>query len=574
MSGFFDTLKGWLLFAEPAPREQFILRENESEGDGSLKNSQPEGTTSSKKRRRQKGNGNDAGATQPISRRLADNLSAIKERFNVPTNSDVMIREFDIIVGKKAIAAFMIYYDGMVDRKVVNDDLLLPLMLLSNLDIKSDEARVPAYIRSHLLTHNQIKVVSALDQVVGEINFGGVGIFVDGMDSAFTADVKGFEHRTVERPNTEMVIRGPQEGFTETIRVNTALIRKRLKDEDLIVEDVLVGLRSKTPCAIMYIRDIANDSIVAEVRRRLKSIQSDYIHDSGEIEQFIEESTFLTSPHMVATERPDRVAALLTEGRVAVIVHGSPFALVMPTTAFELVHSPEDHYVRVPYANLLRAVRILAMTVALLLPGLYIAITNFHQGMLPTGLLLSIEAARERVPFPSLVEILIMEVSFELIREAGIRIPGTIGPTLGIIGALILGQAAVAASIVSPILIIVVAITGIGSFAIPNFSYAYSFRILRFGYIILGALAGFLGISLGLFLHGMTLVTSKSFGVPFMAPFAPRTAGDLGDVVFKEPIWKQERRPDYLEPKDEVRQPKISRGWIGQQDRGGDQHGE
>ncbi len=572
MSGFFDTLKGWLLFTEPAPREQFILRENENEGDGSLKNSQ-EGAPKNKRRRRQKGNGNDAGTAQPIGRRLADNLNAVKIRFNVPTNSDVMIREFDIVVGKKAIAAFMIYYDGMVDRKVVNDDILLPLMLLSNLDVKSDEARVPVYIRSHLLTHNQIKEASELDQVVGEINFGGVGIFVDGMDSAFTADVKGFEHRSVERPNTEMVIRGPQEGFTETIRVNTSLIRKRLKDEDLIVEDVLVGLRSKTPCAMLYIRDIVNDSLVAEVRRRLKSIQADYIHDSGEIEQYIEDSTFLASPHMVATERPDRVAAMLTEGRVAVIVHGSPFALVMPTTAFELVQSPEDHYVRVPSANLLRAVRLLAMTVALLLPGLYIAITNFHQGMLPTGLLLSIEAAREKVPFPSIVEILIMEISFELIREAGIRIPGTIGPTLGIIGALILGQAAVAASIVSPILIIVVAATGIGSFAIPSFAYAYSFRILRFGYIILGALAGFLGISLGLFLHGLTLVTSKSFGVPFMAPFAPRTAGGLGDVVFKEPIWKQERRPDYLNPKDEVRQPKISRGWIGRQNGGEDQNG-
>jgi spore germination protein KA len=430
------------------------------------------------------------------------------------------------------------------------------------------------YIRDHLLTHNQIKEAENFEQVLGEVNFGGCGIFVDGMTTAFTADVKGFEHRTVERPNTEMVIQGPQEGFTETIRVNTALIRKRLKDEQLIVEDHLVGERSKTPCSILYIKSLANDSLVAEVRRRLVSIKLDYVHDSGEIEQLIEDDTYITSPQVVSTERPDRVASLLTEGRVAIVVHGSPFVLVMPTTAFELIYSPEDSYIRVPYANLLRSIRVIAILVALLLPGLYMAITNFHQEMIPTGLLVSLEAAREKVPFPSIVEILIMEISFELIREAGIRIPGTIGPTLGIIGALILGQAAVAASIVSPILIIIVAVTGLGSFAIPTYSYAYSFRILRFGYILLGSVAGFLGLSLGIFLQGMSLVSSKSFGVPFCVPFAPRTAGGLMGTLLKEPIWKQERRPDHLNPKDNIRQPKISRGWTSQNKGGDDSNGK
>jgi spore germination protein KA len=579
MNDLLNTLKGLLIYKEPEPVEKFILRENDNEvslskqPDNKQQDQEENGSDRGTKKLKRKDRGG-GGGPPPISRMLQNNLDYIKKRFSVPTNSDVMIREFDVIVGKKAIPAFMVYYDGMVDRNVVDTDILLPLMLLSNLDIKSDDARIDVYIRNHLLTHNQIKEAEDFEQVLGEVNFGGCGIFVDGMNTAFTADVKGFEHRTVERPNTEMVIQGPQEGFTETIRVNTALIRKRLKDENLIVEDHLVGERSKTPCSILYIKDLANDSLVAEVRRRLESIKVDYVQDSGEIEQFIEDNTYITSPQMVSTERPDRVAAMLTEGRVAVIVHGSPFALVMPTTAFELIHSPEDSYLRVPYANLLRCVRVVAILVALLLPGLYMAITNFHQEMIPTGLLLSLEAAREKVPFPSIVEILIMEVSFELIREAGIRIPGTIGPTLGIIGALILGQAAVAASIVSPILIIIVAVTGLGSFAIPTYSYAYSFRILRFGYIVLGSLAGFLGLSLGIFLQGMLLVSSKSFGVPFFAPFAPRTAGGLGDALLKKPIWKQERRPDYLNPKDDVRQPKISRGWTSQKNGGGNRNGQ
>lgn len=241
----------------------------------------------------------------------------------------------------------------------------------------------------------------------------------------------------------------------------------------------------------MYIKDIVNDSLVEEVRKRLKSIKIDYIFDTGELEQYLEDNPFMTTPQIIATERPDRVAAVLTEGKVAVIMSGSPFALVMPTTNFDLLQSPEDTYIRFPYVNLIRIVRMMAMFVSLFLPGLYVAITNFHHEMIPTDLLLAIEASREKVPFPSVVEILIMEFSFELILEAGIRRPGPLGPTLGIIGALILGQAAVAANIVSPILIIIVAVTGIGSFAIPNFGLGLSYRLLRFIFIFLASMAGF-----------------------------------------------------------------------------------
>jgi len=584
---YIKLIKELLLFKEPQKVEKFILKENKRDKEpGEQENSDAinvdakrkkskgmhlNKNSESKQDEKQKQESNEHGKKEQkseISEKLSVNLEYMKRIYSIPQNGDIILREFDIVVKDKVIPAFMLFYDGMVDRKVINDDILQPLMLLSNLDIKGDEKCIAEFVRNHLLPHNQLNEVKDYRKVIDEINFGGCGIFLEGMDSAFAADVKGWEHRGVERPNTEQVIRGPQEGFTEILRVNTALVRKILKDEDLIVENITIGRRSKTPCSMLYIKDITNDSLVNEMRRRLENIKLDYIIDSGELEQLLEESGFSPAPQVIATERPDRVASLLSEGKVAVILNGSPFALVAPATLAGLVHSPEDSYVRYPYANLLRLVRIIGILFSLLLPGVYIAITTFHQEMIPTDLLFAIEASREKVPFPSLVELLIMEIMFELIREAGIRIPGPIGPTLGIIGALILGQAAVSANIVSPILIIVVAVTGIGSFAVPNFSLGLTFRILRFAYIFLGAMSGFLGITVGLFIQGIFFTSSKSFGVPITVPFGPKTTRVWGgNELIRSPIWKQERRSDYLNTKDEAKQPNISRKWA-EQDEG------
>jgi len=581
-------LKKLLFFSEPEKDEGFILKENLYDKSEEERNRQDIENNSDKKPspkstrnenilynkqkgeeldgknvdKSQKDDKQNKGQKPEISKKLSDNLEYMKKVYTIPINGDVILREFDITIKDDTIEAFIIFFDGMVDRKLINEAILQPLMLLSNLDIKGKFDDIASYISKHLLPQNQLKVVNGYKELIGEVNFGGCGIFIDGVSIAFTADVKGWEHRNVERPNTELVIRGPQEGFTEVLRVNTALIRKILKDEDFIVENMEIGRRSKTPCSLLYIKDIANDSLVNEARRRLKSLKVDYIIDSGELEQLIEDNTYLPIPQIIDTERPDKVASLLTEGKVGVLVHGSPYALVMPATLTGLLHSPEDSYIRFPYSNFLRFIRVMAILLTLLLPGLYLAITNFHPEMIPTDLLLAIEASREKVPFPSVVEVLMLEISFELIREAGIRIPGPIGPTLGIIGALILGQAAVAANIVSPILIIIVAVTGIGSFAIPTFSLAFSFRLLRFGYIILGAMAGFLGITTGLFIQGIILVNSKSFGIPLLIPFGPRTKGAATDEIIRAPIWKQERRPDSLNTKDDKKQPHISRRWV------------
>jgi len=303
--------------------------------------------------------------------------------------------------------------------------------------------------------------------------------------------------------------------------------------------------------------------VVKEVQRRLKNVKTDFLVSSGMLEQLIEDNPYSIVPTILSTERPDRTASHLIEGRAVIIVDGSPFSMIVPVSMHALMHSPEDAALKWQYATSLRFIRFVAVLAAAMLPALYIALTTFHREMIPTDLLIAIAKAKENVPFPTLVEILLMELGFELIREAGLRVPGIIGNTLGIIGALILGEAAVSANIVSPILIIIVAVTGLSSFAIPNYNLAFGVRITRFYFIGAGTLLGFYGISLALVAYVLMLVNLKSFGVPFISIISPRTKGSK-DIIIKWPIWMQESRPDYLNSPDRRRQPKITRQWAEQ----------
>lgn len=279
----------------------------------------------------------------------------------------------------------------------------------------------------------------------------------------------------------------------------------------------------------------------------------------GQLEQLIEDDGKFSLPQLISTERPDKASNFLLEGRVVVLVNGSPYSLIAPGTFIDFITSPEDLNLKFQFANLLKFIRIVAVILTLLLPGFYVAITNFHQELLPTELLFAIVSSRENVPLPIIFEILVMEISFELIREAGLRVPTPIGPTIGIVGALILGQAAVDANIVSPILIIIVAITAIASFAIPDFSFGFHCRITRFTYILLGYFLGFLGIGLCLFVHFLILADLKSFGYSYLQPFAPVTKDYKG--IFLSPSWKREHRADFLNTKRPKRQPNISMLW-------------
>ena len=328
----------------------------------------------------------------------------------------------------------------------------------------------------------------------------------------------------------------------------------------MIIESIEVGKITRTKCAVCYIKDFTNQDLVNEVKYRLNNLDIDSLFSAGELEQFICDSNIFGIPQTMATERPDKAAKYLLKGRVIVIVNGTPYGIIMPSILIDFLSSSEDTNLKPNFSNFLRILRVISSFLTLLLPGLYIAVTSFHQEILPTSLMFSILGSRENVPFPIIVEILLMEFSFELIREAGLRVPSPIGPTIGIVGALVLGQAAVSAGIVSPILIIIVAITGIASFAIPDFTFGFHLRYFRFAFILLGFMAGFLGISIGLFIYISALCSIHSFGVPYTTPFAPVT-NSKGNGYFLPPIWKREYRPPYMSTKKPKEQDSISMKW-------------
>lgn len=495
---------------------------------------------------------------ESLSKSLAKNRSRLEEIFELPANKDIIVREFQIPAIKKA--ALIIYIDGLTDRNTQNFAILQPLMIFDNQPVSSNDPMTLVYEK--LLPGHQISKSNKMQEVVSGVLDGSSALLIDGSDEALIIETKGWEHRNIGNPITEHVVRGPQEAFNESFRANTAGVRRYLKDPKLVTEIFRVGKRSKTLVGVMYIKDIANPNLVEEVKYRIQSIAetTDYIAETGTLEEFLEDHPRALIPQMLSTERPDRLAAHIREGYVGIIMANSPQSLAVPTTFAIFLHTAEDYYLRWPFGNFLRFIRASAIFIALLLPAVYIAIVNYHQEMIPTDLLLAITASRENVPFPSLVEILFLEFSFELIREAGIRIPSIIGPTIGIVGALILGQAAVAASIVSPILIIVVAITALGSFVVPNYNASFTIRLLRFAFTLLSGFLGFFGIAFGIFIMALHVATLTSFGVPFFSPIAPYQPKSK-DRVIRPFNFAQPYRPFYLRPLDWIRQSKNTRPW-------------
>lgn len=486
-------------------------------------------------------------------------FKTLKEEFSFGKSGDIKMREFTIRINDKDHDAVIFFIDGLVNKQFVNDFILKPLML------KSREINISSFraIGDILLSQSEYKETNVIGELTYDLNFGSAIMLIDGAKTAFSLDVKGWQHRGVESPQTERIIRGPNDAFSEQLRENTALIRHLIRNKSLMCKEYQLGTISQTPVSVMYIENIANPSLVEETIRRIEGIEVDYIFAAAELEQYIEDKSVTTLPQFLSTERPDRASRALLDGRVVIIVDGSPFVLILPTTIYELNESAEDNYLRFPYVNMIRTIRWIAFVLSLLLPGLYVAVVSFHAELLPTGILMSIISSREPVPFPALIEIIIMEISLEIIREASIRVPEASGSTLSIVGALILGQAAVSAGIVSPILIIIVSITAIGSFATPNYYLGLSARILRFAYIFLGSIAGFLGIISGLFINILLWTNTKSMGMPMGVPFAPITKKGIPASLFVPPIWKQEERDDYVNSRRKSRQAHISRKWKG-----------
>lgn len=495
-----------------------------------------------------------------VSPNIDDNIMMIKTVFHLPENADIITREFQIAL-KPPVRACAVFTEGAASSAMIDQFVLQPLMLLSNLEGLSSFSSSVDLVKARLLPGNQLEEKHSFKDAVEGVLAGTTAVFIDGYPAVLLVETKGWPTRSVSPPRTENVVRGPQESFVEHLRTNTALVRKRLKNDALVIKMVKVGRFTKSDCAIMYLDGVVNPKLVREVNRRISAVKVNFVSDSGTLQQLIEDNPYAIIPGVLSTERPDRVAAFISEGHVAILLDGDPFALIIPVTFWGLLQSAEDYYIYWPFAIMLRWIRLIAFGAALLTPAFYVAVTNFHPEMIPTDLLYAIAAAREKVPFPVIFEVLIMEISFELIREAGVRIPNVIGPTIGIVGALILGQAAVAASIVSPILVIVVAITGLGSFAIPNYTLSFSLRLLRFAFILMASWLGFFGIAVGVFLFAVQVCGQKSFGVPIMSPVAPFRPAS-GDVVTRFPIHLMNQMPHYLRPLQTEREEPITRGWM------------
>ena len=483
---------------------------------------------------------------------LETNLREIKAILN--NCSDVVYREF-VLAQNEQIKLALIYIDGLADKAQVSEQIMRALALEVPMVASGQEitkARALEFIKQRGLCIHQIKESDKLEDIIRAILSGDTVLLVDGHATAIINGARGWEARKISEPEVEPTVRGPRESFVESLRVNTALIRRKIKSPNLKIEALRLGEVTDTDIAIMYIEGIVNNKLVAEVKSRLERIQIDGILESGYIEELIEDNPWSLFPTVNHTEKPDRVAAMLLEGRVAILVDGTPFVLTVPNLFIEYLHAGEDYYERFLFTSAVRLIRFMAMFISLMLPALYIAVISFHHELLPTALLLSIAAQHEVVPYPALIEVLIMEITFELLREAGIRLPRPIGQAVSIVGALVIGEAAVRACLVAASTVIVVATTGIASFVI-SYSASFSFRLMRFMLIIMSASLGLFGLISGLAVIGIHLCTLRSFGVPYLSPMAPTTGVDLKDTIFRAPWWAMFSRPRLIARQNQKR---------------------
>lgn len=437
-------------------------------------------------------------------------------------------------------AVFICYIDDMANRTLIEGSVLKGLMVGIRLTDTSD------YSISSLLdggiTTADIKYSDNIYEAIDEVMAGNSMLLIDGYDKAVVISTKGFPKRGVDKPENEIAVQGPKEAFAESIRINTVLIRRRIRDTNLKCKQMKIGRRSKTDIAVMYLKGTVREDILAEVIKRLENVDIEAVLDSGYIEQYIEDSKTSPFPLVQLTERPDKAAAEILEGRVAVVVDNSPFVMLVPVVLASFYQASEDYYQRWEIMSFVRIIRYLAGFFSFALPGLYIAVTLYQPSMIAGELAFKLAGARATVPIPTIAEVIFMELAFEALREAGIRLPSSVGSTLGIVGGIIIGQAAVEAGLVSPMVVIIVALTGICSFAVPNIALVSAYRLVKYIVIALSAVLGLFGWFLGVILVITHLCSLKSFGIPYIYPFAAaKGVKELRDSIIRAPLNKMKQ---------------------------------
>lgn len=465
------------------------------------------------------------------------NVEHLKALYSYPKNVDFTVREFTVNSLQRRVV--LLFIPSLTDATLVHEDIIKPLIM-------SDK---PIEDVSSAISVSGIKRERKIRAAIEEMNVGETLLFIEEDPQSFVLKTSKATGRSVDKPQNETTLLGPKESFIENADANISLVRQKIRTEDFTVEKMKIGSRSNNEVYILYNKELAGAEVLDEVKARLGAINKDGVQNTGLLLQHIEDRKKSLVPTVLQTERPDRAASFIEDGYVAIVMNNSPFALVVPATFWSFFHSADDHYLRFLFGNATRLLRMLAMFITVFTPSAYIAITTFHIEMLPTDLLLAIAGAREMVPMPAFLELLVLELAFELIREAGIRVPVPIGPTIGIVGALILGQAGVEANVFSPIVVIVVALSGLSSYAVSDLNLNYAVRIIRFAFLLGAGLFGIFGMICCFILCLMYLASIKSFGVPYMAPLTPRYVSS-GDTIFRKVLTKEWLRPEFTKTKD------------------------
>jgi len=459
--------------------------------------------------------------------------------------------------GEGAPQILLAYIDAMTDRDLFDLTIVRRFIDIDPRELggKTGIALYNAF-KDHGIATGDFSETDKMEDILYFIMAGDTAVFVEGYPKAIIVATRGFPNRGIQSAESEVVVQGPREAFSEVLRFNTALIRRRIRDTGLKVKQSKIGTRSQTDIALMYVEGIVRPEVLEEVERRLKDINIDAVMDSGCVEQLIEENWISPFPQVQLTERPDKAASSILEGRIAIIVDNSPFVMLVPVTLNCFFQASEDYYSRWQVMSITRLMRFIGAFIAVALPAIYVAIALYHPSMIPLLMVSKLAEASMAVPFPAVLEIFMLDAAFELLREAGIRLKTASGGTIGIVGGLIIGQASVEAGLVSPIVVIIVALTGIATFSIPNVSLVYGFRLVKYGILLMAAGFGFLGLWAGLLITLIHLASLRSFGFPYLMPFAASELSkgkDFKDSIFRLPLFMMRRRPFFANPEQSQR---------------------
>lgn len=479
-----------------------------------------------------------------LSKDLTKNMEALRKRFS--DCGDVIQRE--IRIGGGGGRLFLVYIDNIVDGEAIQEYIMTNVMLRS--EEEGTQGRLESLMEKSIAI-GELGKLETLEEVCDAVLLGDTAILMDGDSFALQASTKKFPSRGVNRAETEVVVQGPKDAFTEVMATNIVLTRRRIRDTRLKVKRKKAGKRSKTDIGLLYMEDLVRPETLRKVEEQLDQLDLDHLPDSGYAEQLLEKRQYSPFPQLQLTERPDKTASALLEGRIALLLDNTPYAILLPATLNLFFQAAEDYYDRWEIMSFLRLLRYGAAILAVLLPGVYVAFSVYHPQLLPTALALKVAASRSAIPFSVIGEVISMELAFELLREAGIRLPSPVSSTIGIVGGIIIGSAAVEAGLVSPAIVIVAALTGISSFVIPNVSIVSALRISKYLVLFLASFFGLLGVWIGCLLLLAHLSSLTSYGIPYLYPFCSSSVNedvDWEDSIFRLPLSKMKRRPIFTRP--------------------------